>query len=107
MRTSASPRRSRSTSRSRCDPVEQPARALQRVRTPGRLLAAYQHVVGRLEEEQRGVPPGRALGESRLQVGEERAGADVDHDRDRALDAAALVDERGPRRAAAAAAGCR
>ena len=39
------------------------------------------------------VPAGGALGEVGLQRLEERAGADVDHDRDRLLDAAALVDQ--------------
>ena len=61
MTRSASPRRSASTSRSRCEAVEQPAAALQRVRAAGGLLAADQDVVGGLEEEQRRTPAGRAL----------------------------------------------
>ena len=63
MTRSASPRRSASTSRSRGQAVEQPAAALQRVRPPGGLLAADEHVVVGLEEEQRGAAAGDALGE--------------------------------------------
>ena len=51
MTRSASARRSRSSSRSRRDAVEQPAAALQRVRPADALEAADQHLVGGLEEE--------------------------------------------------------
>ena len=53
MTRSALPRRLASTSRSRGDAVEQPAPALERVRPADGLLAADQHVVGGLEEQQR------------------------------------------------------
>ena len=71
--------------RARGGPVEQPAVALQRVRPADRLLAAHEHVVGGVEEQDqrdrrrawpRCVEGGRELLE-------ERPGADVDHDRDR------------------------
>ena len=93
MTRSASLRRSPSTCALAAQPVEQPAAALQRVRAAGGLLAAYEHVVGGLEEQQRRVPAGGALGEVGLERAEERPGADVDHHRDRLVEAAALVDQ--------------
>ena len=72
MTRSASPRRSASTLALAVEPVEQPAAALQRVRPARGLLAADQHVVGGLEEQQRGPPAGGALGEVGLERGEER-----------------------------------
>ena len=74
-------------------PVEEPARALEGVRPPGRLLAADQDVVAGVEEQQRGVASGRALGEVGVEGLEERAGAYVDHDADLLLRAAGLVDQ--------------
>ena len=73
--------------------VEQPAAALERVRPAGGLLAADEHVVGGLEEEQRRRPAGHLLVAVGLQRVEERPRPHVDHDRDRLLDAAAVVDE--------------
>ena len=74
-------------------PVEQPAVALERVRAAGGLLAAHQDLVGGLEEDQRRVPAGGAVGEVRGEGLEERPGADVDDHGDRLGGSPALVDE--------------
>ena len=75
------------------DALEQPAAALERVRSPRGLLAAHEDVVGGLEEEQ-GRAPGRELrGQLRAERVEEHAGAYVDHGRDRLADALLLVDQ--------------
>ena len=75
-------------------PVEEPALALERVRPAGGLLAAYEHLVVGLEEDQGGVPAGGPWPEVGLQRREEGARADVDDDRDRLGGATALVDQR-------------
>ena len=67
--------------------------ALQRVRPAGGLLAADQDVVVGLEVEQRRAA-GRELGGQLLaQRLEEDPGADVDHGRDRLVDALLVVDQ--------------
>jgi hypothetical protein len=69
------------------DAVEQPAVALQRVRAPHALEAAHQRLVGGVEEDQVRVPARLAQGgQTRLQLGVERAGAHVDHCGDPQLD---------------------
>ena len=75
------------------EPVDQPAAGLERVGPAGRLLAADQHLVGGVEEQQRRVAAHGVLREVGLQRVEERPGPDVDHDRDRLAGAAALVDQ--------------
>ena len=85
MTRSALPRSRSSTLRSRVQAVEEPAAALERVRAPRGVLAADQDVVGGLEEQQRRATARAALGEVGLERVEERARADVDHDRDRLL----------------------
>jgi hypothetical protein len=73
--------------------LDEAAAPLQRVRSASGLLAAYQHVVGRVQEQQRRTPAQGVVGEVGLQRLEERAGADVDDDRDRLVVAATLVDQ--------------
>ena len=73
--------------------VEQPSPALQRVRTTGRLLPADQHVVGGVEEDQRGGAARGALGDRGVQGVEEGAGPDVDDDRHGLGGPEVLVDE--------------
>ena len=108
MTRSASPRRSREHLALALDPVEQPAAALQRVRAAGGLLAAHQHVVGGLEEQQRRVRAVRAAGR-----GWPRRSSKNAPDRTStttAIRAARAAARRRParrRRAAARAAGCR
>ena len=63
------------------------------MRSAGGLLAAHQDVVVGLEEQQRRTPRGQRLGQLLAQGVEEDARADVDHDRDRLVDALLLVDE--------------
>ena len=93
MTRSASPRRSAMTCALPGQAVEQPAAGLERVRAPGRLLAADQHVVVGLEEHQgRGAGPATPLADDLAQAAEERAGPDVDDDGDVLAVAVALVD---------------
>ena len=71
--------------------VDQPAAALERVRAPRGVLAADEHVVGGLEEEQRRTPAGaRPVARVAWRESKNDAGAYVDHDRDGLLHAAAL-----------------
>jgi hypothetical protein len=73
--------------------VEQPAVALERARAPGCLLAADEHLVARLEEDQRRVAAGRAVREVLRQRVEEGARAHVDHERHGLSRPLAGVDE--------------
>ena len=93
MTRSASLRRSPSTSRSRCSPSSSRplpcsgcGRRAASCRRTSTSSVASRNTSG-------GTPSGRPLGEVGVQGVEERAGADVDHDRDRLLAAAALVDQ--------------
>ena len=82
MTTSASPRRSPTSSRSRAMPVEQPAAALQRVRPAGRLLSAAPGRRRRPPGTARGGRPARAARRCAAQVVEERPDAHVHDDGD-------------------------
>jgi len=73
--------------------VEQPALALQRVRSAGRLLPADEHLVAGVEEDERRLPTRALVGERAGDRVEEGAGPHVDDHRDGLLAAAALVDE--------------
>src|SRR6478752_2669321 len=73
--------------------VEQASATLEGVRPAGSLLATHQHLLGRLEEEQRRGAAGHLLVAVGLQGVEERARPDVDHHRDGLVDPAAVVDE--------------